>query len=169
MASSNTDFCSKAEAVLLQRHISAALTKGLQHHANSLPYRHSAWTTFDQREHSESHASVIRDDKAAASKFKAARAKTNRRHLNPHTGLCHQPTKPGDGESFLMTDEDKNVKNRILRWAPTLQQLFFTNLCELQGFLCIFSPHCFSNKVYGGAEKSSSLWEGLAPVNHLLQ
>lgn len=193
MASSNIEFHSKTNAVLLAApHISGGNKEGLQHRTDSPPYRRSAWTTFDQRERSESHASVIPGDKGRGFEFKAARAEPTG---SVWACLTHQSRKnegkkkkTGDSVcfSFLMTDEDKNVKNRICVVHLHFNSCFFFlqtsgNYRAVCAFLSasttpsstptfLLCVCVFPIKSYGGAEKSlRRLWEGLAPTNHLLQ
>lgn len=149
--------------------ISAAVTTGLWYHTDSVPYLHSAWTTFDQREHSESHASVIRDDKTASSNSRQLRLnqQTMFKILRLPVFCVNSPWNQVT-VNLLMTDEDKNVKNRIVVGNYTSTAVFLTSLNYRSLCAFFFSPP-FSSKVYCGAEKSSRLWKGLAPVNHLLQ
>lgn len=64
-----------------------------------------------------------------------------------------------------MTDEDKNVKNRICVVHLHFNSCFFCKLLGLQGcvciFVCLYHPltvfFFFPIKSYGGAEKSLRL------------
>lgn len=143
MASSNTESHSKTSAVLLAApHISGGNKEGLQHRTDSPPYRRTAWTTFDQRERSESHASVIPGDKGRGFEFKSARAEpTGSVVFGPHSLTLISPAKikekkKNTGDSvcfaFLMTDEDKNVKNRICVVHLHFNSCFFF-FCKLLG------------------------------------
>lgn len=134
MASSNTAFRSKTDAVLLAApRISRGNKEGLQHRTDSLPYRCSAWTTFDQRERSESHASVIPGDKGRGFEFKAARAEPTGSVWAPLRLIS--PAKRKEKKNrwqcifffFLMTDGDKNVKNRICVVHLHFNSCFFAN------------------------------------------
>lgn len=121
--------------------VSATVTAGFKYHTDSVPYQHSAWTIFYQRKHSESHASVIQDDKATTSNLRQLQLKPeeNVQILKPASSLGQRCWKPGDGGCFNDRQRGRMLKTGLRRRKLLLYSCFFLDLSELQGPVCIFS------------------------------
>lgn len=118
------------------------------------PQRDWFWT---RRKRSESHALLIQE-------------RLNRACLKPISLFpCQQPGGNQVTAHLLMTDGDKNVKNRMVMAALASAAVFLTSL-NYRSLCAVFFSSQFSRRVFSGTERkketSSRLWKGLSPANH---